>query len=130
MQLPHPQPEYSELFRDMCRQAMASLLEDQGMLDTLRGLIRDAPGKPPGLEEASAHFGLSSRSLRRYLTSMGFTYRSLLDEERFALARHYLSSTDLTVEAVAKRLGYADARSFRTAFRRWAQCTPQQFRHS
>lgn len=126
--LPHPQPEYSSLFRDLCRESMTSLVEGEGMLDSLRSMVREASGKPPSLEQAAAHFGISARSLRRKLAGLGLTYQALLDEERFVLARQYLLSTQMTVEAVASRLGYADARSFRTAFRRWAGSTPRAYR--
>ena len=128
--LPHPQPEYSALFRDLCREGMNALVQGEGMLETLRSVIREAVGRPPTLEQAAARFNISARSLRRNLASTGFTYQSLLDEEQFALAQQYLLSTQLTVDAVAGRLGYASARSFRTAFRRWAGCTPQAFRES
>ncbi len=128
MQLPHPQPEYAALFRELCRQSKASLVEGEGMLDTLRSMVREGKGKPPGLEQAAAQFGISARGLRRKLAALGMTYRALVDEEQFALARQYLRSTQMTVEAVAGQLGYADARSFRTAFRRWAGCTPHDFR--
>jgi len=47
---------------------------------------------------------------------------------RYASASRYLSSTGLTVNAIAGQLGYADARSFRTAFRRWSGMTPAAFR--
>ena len=123
--LPHPQPEYAALFRDLCRESMNALVQGEGMLETLRSLIRESTGRPPTLEQAAAQFNISARSLRRNLASLGFTYQGLLDEEQFALAQHYLLSTQLTVGAVAGRLGYADARSFRTAFRRWAGCSPR-----
>ena len=126
--LPHPQPEYAALFRDLCRESMNALVQGEGMLETLRSLIRESTGRPPTLEQAAAQFNISARSLRRNLASLGFTYQGLLDEEQFALAQHYLLSTQLTVGAVAGRLGYAGARSFRTAFRRWAGCTPREFR--
>lgn len=128
IKLPHPQPEYAGLFRELCRESMASLIEGEGMVDTVRNMVREAGGKPPGLEQAAEHFGISARSLRRRLADLGLTYQALLDEERFALARHYLLSTQMTIEAVAAQLGYADARSFRTAFRRWAGSTPRDFR--
>jgi AraC-like DNA-binding protein len=130
LKLPHPQPEYRELFHDICRKSMASLLADQGMLDTLRGLIRDGLGQPEGgqvlvIDDAARHFDMSARSLRRYLGAMGLTFRAVLDEERYSLARQYLESTNLTVQEVALRLGYADARSFRTAYWRWAGRAPR-----
>jgi AraC-like DNA-binding protein len=52
----------------------------------------------------------------------------LLEGERHASACRYLSSTGLTVDAIAGQLGYADARSFRTAFRRWEGTTPAAYR--
>jgi AraC-like DNA-binding protein len=130
LKLPHPQPEYRDLFHDLCKKSMASLLEDQGMLDTLRGLIRDGLGHPEGgqvlgIDDAAKHFDMSARSLRRYLAGMGLTFRKVLDEERYSLAGQYLESTNLTVEEVALRLGYADARSFRVAFWRWGGRAPR-----
>ena len=95
LKLPHPQPEYRDLFHDLCKKSMASLLEDQGMLDTLRGLIRDGLGQPEGgqvlgIDNAAKHFDMSARSLRRYLAGMGLTFRAVLDEERYSLAGQYL----------------------------------------
>jgi hypothetical protein len=127
-QLPYPQPEYSSLFRGMCRQSMSSLVEDRGLVDAIRALIREGQGSVPSLETVAAHFKLSSRTLRRHLRAMGFSYQGLLDEVRYAQACRYLSSTRLTVEAIARQLGYADARSFRTAFKRWSGSTPAHYR--
>ncbi|KZX58700.1 hypothetical protein A3709_16985 [Halioglobus sp. HI00S01] len=126
--LPHPQPEYSALFRELCRESMNELVKGQGMLDNLRNMIRESEGKPPSLEWAAAQFNISARSLRRNLVATGYTYQALLDEEQFVLAQHYLLSTQLTVEAIAGTLGYSSARSFRTAFQRWTGCTPSEFR--
>ena len=46
------------------------------------------------------------------------------------LAADYLRDTDLTVEAIAAILNYHDSSSFRRAFKRWHNVTPQQFRQS
>ncbi len=125
--LPHAQAEYTELLRDLCRQAMAQLTEEQGLVAAVRAYIRDIGGLAAGLEQAARYFKQSPRSLWRHLRQQGVSYRALLESVRFGRARHYLS-TDQTVEQVAGRLGYADARSFRCAFRRWSGCSPSQFR--
>jgi AraC-like DNA-binding protein len=122
--LPYPQPEYSALFRDLCRQSMASLLEERSLVEAIREVILAEPGLVPTLDQVAAQFSLSPRTLRRHLRSIGVSYRGLVDETRYATARRYLSSTGLTVESIAGLLGYADARSFRTAFRRWSGTTP------
>ena len=76
------------------------------------------------MEQLASHFGQSSRTLRRHLQSLGVSYQGLLDESRYAEARACLADAALTVAGIAQRLGYADARSFRTAFRRWSGTTP------
>jgi AraC-like DNA-binding protein len=128
MSLPYPQPEYSALFRDMCRQSMTSLQEERGLVQAIRELIVAEQGRVPNLEQVAGHFSLSARTLRRHLQAIGTSYRALLDEMRHAEACRYLSSTSLTVDAIAGQLGYADARSFRTAFRRWSGTTPAAYR--
>ncbi len=128
MVLPYPQPEYSALFREMCRQSMVSLQEDRDLVEAVRALIETREGSVPTLEQVAAHFSLSSRTLRRHLQAIGTSYRELLEDVRRASACRYLSSTGLTVDTIAGQLGYADARSFRTAFRRWLGTTPAAYR--
>ena len=67
MPLPYPQPEYSGLFRDMCRQSMASLVEERGLVEAIRDLVLAREGRVPTLEQVAAHFSLSPRTLRRHL---------------------------------------------------------------
>lgn len=126
--LPHPQPEYRELFRDLCRQSTAALTEKRGLVAAVRNRLVTEDDGVPSLEQLAEQFKVSSRTLRRQLRSAGVTYQSLLDENRYSEARRYLGSTDMTVEAIGRRLGYADARSFRTAFRRWSGDTPAKYR--
>ncbi len=126
--LPYPQPEYSTLFRDLCRQSMASLVGERGLVEAIKDFVVAQEGRVPTLEQVAEHFSLSARTLRRHLGRIGISYRAILDELRYANARRYLSSTGLTVDAIARQLGYADARSFRTAFRRWSGTTPTTYR--
>lgn len=126
--LQHPQPEFSELFRDLCQQSMAQLTQERGLVGTIKSLLQMTPGKVPTLEQVAAHFHQSPRNLRRQLRARGVGFQDLLDEVRYAQARQYLTATALTVESIARQLGYADPRSFRTAFKRWSQMTPGAFR--
>lgn len=126
--LPHPQPAYSGLFRELCRESMSALAEDRGLIATIKNLMRVQQGQPPTLAEIASHFNQSPRTLRRHLQARGTSYQLLLDEARFELARRYLTSTQLSVQAIARHLGYVDARSFRTAFKRWSGQTPASFR--
>ena len=126
--LPHPQPQFQPLFRDLCRQSTSALTEERGLVAAVRGRLKLEGGVVPTLEQVAGQFNLSSRTLRRQLRASGVTFQSLLDELRYREARRYLGSTSLTVQSIARQLGYADARSFRTAFRRWSGQTPADYR--
>lgn len=126
--LPHPQPQHRELYRDLCRQSTAALTEERGLLGAVRSRLQGQEVGFPTLAQLAAQFNISARTLRRQLRAAGVSFQSLLDESRYREARRYLGSTELTVETIGLRLGYADARSFRTAFRRWSGMTPAQFR--
>jgi AraC-like DNA-binding protein len=81
-------------------------------------------------EERLAHvFAMHRRTINRRLRAEGTTFRQLVDEVRFDVARHLLETTDLSVVRIAGVLSYADASAFTRAFRRWSQTTPAQWRH-
>ena len=126
--LPHPQPDYASLFRELCRESMSALAGDRGLIASIKSLLRAREGELPTLAQVASHFHQSPRTLRRHLHARGTSYQALLDEVRFELSRRYLASTQLSVQAIARQLDYADARSFRTAFKRWSGNTPAEFR--
>lgn len=128
--LPHPQPEHQELFRDLCRQSTAALTEKRGLVAAVRSRLLADDGMVPSLGQLAQQFGVSTRTLRRQLRAAGVTFQSLLDESRYREARRYLASTEMTVEVIGRRLGYADARSFRAAFRRWSGQAPAEYRQA
>ena len=78
--------------------------------------------------ELAAHLHLSPRSLHRHLTAEGLGLRALYDELRSERARCWLRDTDLSVERIAERLGYADTSNFARCFKRWTGMTPRGFR--
>ena len=76
----------------------------------------------------AATLGLHARTLRRKLVSEGATYQAIVDEVRFRLAASYLTRTAMSHESISERLGFSDASSFRRAFKRWSQLSPNDFR--
>lgn len=86
-------------------------------------------GEFPTLEIAARDFCLSTRTFSRTLNAEGTRYQTLLDTARRDLAQRYLRQTNLSVDQIAERLGYADTSNFIRAFRRWCHRTPQQARN-
>ena len=71
---------------------------------------------------------MSRRSLERALALAGTSATALIDDERRRLALAWLPA--LSVDEVATRLGYSDARAFARAFRRWTGKAPSDVRRS
>jgi AraC-like DNA-binding protein len=71
---------------------------------------------------------MSVRTLRRRLREEGSSYRELLDEIRFGLARDYLTDTRLPLEEISELLGYSEPGNFSHAFRRWSGQSPRLYR--
>lgn len=86
-------------------------------------------GFPAGGEVAAA-LGVSERTLRRQLGVEGTSFRLLLEQVRAAKAKQLLTVSTLSVEMVARQLGYAEAASFIRAFQRWTGATPSVYRRS
>lgn len=82
----------------------------------------------PTFAELAEELRISERTLRRKLEKAGTSYSRLLDELREDLALRHLSRPGHTTEQVAELLGYADATSFRHAFKRWTGRPPRAFR--
>ncbi|WP_405495374.1 helix-turn-helix domain-containing protein [Nocardia sp. NBC_00511] len=82
------------------------------------------------LHAVARHLSISPRTLQRRLQEQGTSWRDELDAVRYEYATHLLRDTDLTVDCVAARLAYTDARTFRRAFARWKGMSPGVFRRT
>jgi AraC-like DNA-binding protein len=80
------------------------------------------------IEEVAALFSIHSRTLHRRLKSHGTSFRELLEDSRFTVARQLLGSSDSSLAQIAAVLGYADARVFNRAFKRWSGTSPTRWR--
>jgi AraC-like DNA-binding protein len=96
--------------------------------ELLRRRAAQGDGEALSLEGVAALLGHSPTTLRRSLSAEGAGFRSLKEAVLGDLARDWLTNSDLTVEAVAARLGYSDGFSFRRWFRRRYGCAPSTFR--
>jgi AraC-like DNA-binding protein len=122
-------PESLRLAQAQCDRALAAMGDKEQLAARVRALIPLEEGGVRSLEDVAARLGLSARTLKRKLAAEGVTYSSLAEGVRRQRAILLLgSSHDLSLEAVAERLGYSDVANFTRAFRRWTGTTPASFR--
>ena len=64
----------------------------------------------------------------RKTTKSNLTYRGMIQQIRFELARQMLETTDVSIEEIARELSYNSASNFSRAFRQWTGISPHEFR--
>jgi AraC-like DNA-binding protein len=104
------------------------LLEDADLVARTRAVLADPAAGFPDLDETAVRLAVSSRTLRRHLSQAGTTFQSLRDEVRRTRSTALLEQSRLSIEEVARELGFADAAGFVRAFQRWTGETPASYR--
>ena len=99
---------------------------DKDLAGDIRHFLLDNPGKVWTLKELAPRYATSTRTLIRRLQAQGTTYQALRDEVYKPLACEYLRN--MSVEATAVALGFADTASFRRTFKRWYGVAPGQWK--
>jgi AraC-like DNA-binding protein len=83
---------------------------------------------PVSVEGTARALGCSARTLQRRLGQAAVTFRQLVDGVLREQAEELIVHSSLKLSDVALQLGYADARSFRRACRRWFGAPPAEVR--
>ena len=122
------QPEvgaYLETVADLWMRDLAAVEGPLALRTRVGSAVRDALAEGSSdLADVARRMGMSPRTLQRALTAQELSYRRVLDEVRWTLAAPLVAATDLPLEEIAERMGYADGKAFRRAFRRWAGVAP------
>jgi AraC family transcriptional activator FtrA len=88
-------------------------------------------GEPLTVEDLAAQAGVSSRTLaRRFTDQLGVGPGHWLLAQRIAAARELLESSDLPLDAVARRVGLSSATNLRRRFLRALGTTPGAYRRA
>ena len=80
--------------------------------------------------DSARELDISTRTLQRRLWRERLTYSSVVDQVRYRVAVALLRDTDVSMTAMAKRLGYANISGFTRAFTRWAGVAPSRYREN
>ena len=81
-------------------------------------------------DEVASMLSIHRRTLNRRLKAQGTSFRHVLDEVRFEVARQLLADSNIALDDVAATLGYAGVSPFMRTFRRWTGTTPAQWRRA
>jgi len=114
---------------ELCRRQLADIAAPQSEITaTVERFLRQHVRENPPLSAIAGIMHLSERTLRRQLAADGISFSRLHDRVRAERALELLHDHDLSIGQVGTRVGFADAREFRRAFKRWTGHTPSEAR--
>jgi AraC-like DNA-binding protein len=82
----------------------------------------------PSLVELAREDNLSVTSFRRQLQREGFSFQGIKDEVRRSIAFDCLRNTDLSIAAIAEKVGFRETSAFHRAFKKWTGESPGNYR--
>ncbi|AZC16198.1 MULTISPECIES: AraC family transcriptional regulator [Pseudomonas] len=130
LQLPLRQADARLLktLEDHAQTMMASLADAPVALqvqNVLRQLLKDGL---PRKEQVAEQLQVSVSTLQRQLLKAGTSYQQILDDLRQELAEHHLLHSELSIQAIADRLGFTEPRSFHRSFKTRTGMPPGEYR--
>jgi AraC-like DNA-binding protein len=122
--------QLNRLLTEHCEEVLARRRKRSGVTqaDVENAVSAQLPHGPARIENVAQKLGVSPRTLRRKLAAEGVTFAGILEDLRFALAKHYLAERDLSISRIAWLLGYTEVSAFSHAFRRWTGRAPRAVR--
>lgn len=93
-------------------------------------MVRALQEGEPTLAQVAQKMDVPDRSLYRRLEERSLTYKGLLSQLRFQLAKGYLADPQLSLSEIALMLGYSEQSAFTRAFKSWGGQTPLKYRNT
>lgn len=128
LELPRANPLSFQICTDLCATMMREMKNMGGPAKEVRDLILLTPNYFPTFKDIAGQLFMTPRTLRRKLAGQGTSYQQILNETRKHLAIKFLRETNLSMDQIAERVGFSDARNFRHAFKKWTDSTPSSHR--
>jgi AraC-like DNA-binding protein len=127
---PNANPITAKICQQVCDVVMTERPGESELVRKIRAACLNSPNRFPAAAEIASELGLSLRTFHRRLADDELSYQSIVDGMRRSLATELLENTHMGIEQVAERVGFADATSFRKAFKKWTNRSPSDFRHT
>ncbi|MBQ4629424.1 MAG: AraC family transcriptional regulator [Clostridia bacterium] len=109
--------------------ALEKMQSDISKIDSVLDYLYNNFDKPLTVKEISIHFGYSESNFCKIFKNLtGTTFHSILNQHRTDVACEYLSGSNLSIEEIALKTGFADAKSFCRVFKKIKNQTPGNYR--
>ncbi|MFD1673450.1 AraC family transcriptional regulator [Alicyclobacillus fodiniaquatilis] len=108
---------------------MASITDEQAMLNHVRDFIQVHYASPLTLEQVSHLCGLSQSAFTdKFKRHVGKTFIQFRNDIRLSFAREFIAKTEEPITEIALRVGFGDISYFNKTFKRALGLTPSEYR--
>ncbi|MCB9603073.1 MAG: AraC family transcriptional regulator ligand-binding domain-containing protein [Sandaracinus sp.] len=126
--LTHNEPMW-KAFEPSLRRRMTEAGDTRSTREQVQAALFELlPSGRANAHEVAKELGMGTRTLQRRLAAEESSWLEVLNETRERLARHYLSTTEMSAAQISFLLGFEDPNSLFRAFQRWTGTTPESFR--
>lgn len=82
----------------------------------------------PDINTVASKLNMSPRTLQRQLNNEQTSFKILLQDTRFNLAKHLLRQKSFSISEISYMLGYSDLGNFSRSFKKYTGTSPQYYR--
>ena len=129
MLCPNANPITAQICQQVCEVVLTESPGESELVRRIRAACLNSPNRFPAAVRIASELGLSLRTFHRRLAQEGLSYQTIVDSMRRSLATELLENTHMGIDMIAERIGFADATSFRKAFKKWTNRSPSDLRH-
>jgi len=122
-------PETFELLRVHIEEQVRRFSGDSLLSEKVRSILLSSLHYSfPDINTVASKLNMSSRTLQRQLNHEQTSFKALLQDTRFDLARHLLKQKSFTISEISHILGYSDLGNFSRSFKKYTGISPQEYR--
>jgi len=122
-------PETFQLLNQYLEFRLSELSSSEKISDKVKKILHSSfKYQFPDIESVAEKLKLTSRTLQRKLSDEQTTFKDLLQETRFGIAKQLLKQNHLTVSEISYILGYSDLANFSRSFKKYIGESPVEFK--
>lgn len=122
---PHKDDDLHEALSSLAERRLMRILDRTSYALRVRELIvREGVTQRSDMLDIARALGMSTRSLRRRLSSEGKSFTEVANDALAFVAKQLLRREQRTIQETAHEMGFSDPRVFHRAFKRWTGMTP------
>lgn len=123
-------PETFQVLNNYLKSQLENLTQTETVTSKVQRILHSSfKYQFPDIESVAEKLNLSARTLQRKLSDEQTTFKVILQETRFGIAKQLLTQKSLTISEISYMLGYSDIGNFSRSFKKQVGIGPLEYRN-